>query len=97
MFKKSSISYFNMSTSEFVRKFLSFYEIKGFISMLKRPCHRFPQGAVRILLHSQDRVIIIYFNFICSSNIEIWKWSLDTEKKTGTTFRSGRDEITSLE
>ena len=53
-----------MQASEFVRKFLSFYEIKSFVIMLTRACHRILQGALRILLHSQDRMIIIYFNFI---------------------------------
>lgn len=55
---------FKMEASEFVREFLSFYEIKASITMYTRPCHRILQGALRILLHSHDRLIIIYFNFI---------------------------------
>jgi len=62
---KRSISYIcEMSASDFVRKFPSYYETKCFITMLTRPCHQVLQGAVRILLHSEDRLIIIYFNFL---------------------------------
>jgi len=42
---KRSISYMcKKSASEIVREFPSFYEIKSFIVMLTRPCHRVLQA-----------------------------------------------------
>ena len=33
------------------------------------------------------------YNITAKANIEIWKWSLATEEKRGTTFRNSTDKI----